>query len=522
MSRIKYPIGIQSFEKLRTDTYIYIDKTATIYDMVASGKYYFLNRPRRFGKSLLISTLEAYFQGKKELFEGLAIAGMEREWRQYPVLHFDFSGMKYDVIEDFKKSIGYKLSTYEKEFNIDTTADIPFADRLVRMVMSLYKQTGMPVVILIDEYDAPMLFHLGDDEKQQAVRQITRSLFSPIKMLDPYLKFVMFTGIIKFSQLSVFSELNNLENISLIPKYDSICGISEEELVTLMREDIEKCAKEWNLTYEGAFAKLKEMFNGYHFSENMTDMYNPFSLLNTFKNQKMQSYWFASGTPTFLIKVLQRFEKTLPELENLKLRSDSFDVPVERIEDPIPVLVQSGYLTIKSYDSARDQYTIGFPNKEVRTGFATSLAKYIAPQYNEERNNLLDAYLDFRDDNDLSAFIEAIKTFFAGYTYELNNRNERHYHALLYTLLVAFGADVRPEVATSKGKADIVLCMPATIYVTEIKLDHSAQEALNQIDRNGYALPYLKDGREVVKLGINFSSETRNISEWKTEVMSYA
>ena len=517
MSIRKYPIGIQSFESLRTNDYIYIDKTDIIYDMVASGKYYFLSRPRRFGKSLLISTLEAYFKGKKELFEGLAISELEKEWKQYPVLHFDFSGMKYDVIEDLKRSIDYKLSTYEQAFNVDTTMDIPFADRLIRLVTSLHKQTGMQVVILIDEYDAPMLFHIGDDKNQQAVRQITRSLFGPIKQLDPHLKFVMFTGITKFSQLSVFSELNNLENISLIPKYDTLCGISEEELTTQMRTDIEECAKSWKLTFDDTLAKLKKMFDGYHFSEGMTDMYNPFSLLNTFKNKKIQSYWFASGTPTFLIKVLQRFDRVMPEVENLELQSSSFDRPVEKIENPLPVLVQSGYLTIKDYDCDTETYTIGFPNEEVRKGFAESLYENYAPTYEFGKIDLRRAYFEFRKSNDLEAFIEAIKTFFAGYTYELNNRNEKHYHALLYTLLVAFGADVRPEVATSKGKADIVLCMQETIYVIEIKLDHSAQEAIDQIDRNGYAIPYLKDGREVVKLGINFASETRNITEWKTE-----
>ena len=516
MEMRKYPVGIQSFEKLREDGYLYVDKTALIYELVKNGTYYFLSRPRRFGKSLLVNTLKSYFEGRRELFSGLAIEQLETEWKQYPVFRFDFSTGKFETRQMLQQAIDYKLSELEQQYGVpheDWTPNI----RMTRLIKAAYEQTGRQVVILVDEYDSAMLQHIDNEELQDGVRMEMRNLFSPIKEADPWLKFVLLTGITKFSQMSIFSELNNLNNISMLSRYDALCGISEEELTTQLRPDIEMLAESYGESYDEMLRELKEMYDGYHFSEHKTDMYNPYSLLNAFNNQKIASYWFGTGTPTFLTKILRKYQLNLDEIDGISCTSFRFDQPVEHISDPIPVLYQSGYLTIKDFNRNRDSYILGFPNREVRRGFANSLLEYSAPNRIAERDWLYNAYQDFKEDDSLPRFIEALKTFFAGFSYQLANDNERHFQALLFTLLTAFGADVQPEVATARGRADIVLKMPNTIYVMELKYDKSAAEALAQINDRGYAEPYLKDGRRIVKVGVNFSSETRNIAEWVSE-----
>ena len=512
----KYPVGIQNFEKIRRENYVYVDKTALLYKMVSTGKYYFLNRPRRFGKSLLVNTLLSYFEGKRELFQGLAIEHMETEWKSYPVFRFDFSAGKFETREMLKQAIDYKLSEMEAIYGIPHDGYTPNI-RMTRLIKTAYKQTGRQVVVLVDEYDAAMLQHIDNDDIQDEMRMEMLNLFSPLKEADPWLRFVLLTGVTKFSQMSIFSSLNNLENISMIPQYDTLCGISEEELTTQLRPDIELLADSYGNSYDDTLKELKEMYDGYHFSEGKTDMYNPYSLLNAFKSQKIASYWFGSGTPTFLIKLLRRFRLDVRELEGIRCMVSTFDIPVDHVHDPVPVLYQSGYLTIKEYLRSRDSYQLGFPNKEVRTSFANSLFDYVAPDNVRERDWLHNAYQDFKDDNDLSAFMEAIKTFLAGVSYQLSNDNERHYQALLYTLLVAFGANVQPEVATAKGRADIVLRMPLATYIFELKYDKTAAEALAQINDRGYAEPYIKEGNRVVKVGINIGSKERNITEWVSE-----
>jgi hypothetical protein len=516
MEMKKYPIGIQSFEKLREDGYLYVDKTALIYQLIRNGNYYFFSRPRRFGKSLLVNTLKAYFEGKRELFEGLAIEQLEKEWNRYPVLHFDFSTGKFETRDLLSKAIDYKLSEFEKEYGLEK-GDYPVNVRMTRLIKTACEKTGRQVVILVDEYDSAMLQHIDNDVEQDGVRMEMRNLFSPIKEADPWLRFVLLTGITKFSQMSIFSELNNLENISMVPFYDTLCGISEEELTTQMRPDIEMLAQRYGESYDEMVQELKQMYDGYHFSEQKTDIYNPFSLLNAFKSQKLSPYWFGTATPTFLTKLIHKFKMDLRDLDGISCMSTRFDQPVEHVADPVPVLYQSGYLTIKDYNRQRDTYVLGFPNLEVRRGFANSLFEYANPGKASERDWLYMSYQDFKEDDDLPAFVEAIKTFYSSVSYQLSNDNERHYQALLYTLLVAFGADVQPEVATAKGRADIVLKMPAAVYVFELKYGKTAAEALAQINDRGYALAYQKDGQRVVKVGINFSPETHNIDEWVSE-----
>ena len=527
----KYPVGIQSFESIRKDGYLYVDKTPLVYKMITEGKNYFLSRPRRFGKSLLISTLQAVFEGHRDLFEAfttddgieqpqLFIAHTDWKWEKHPVLRFDFSAGDLITIDQLDTLIAFTLSSYEKKYGI--TPEVSDANiRMVNLLRTLHEQTGKRVVVLVDEYDNFILHALGDEEKVNLARQRLQNVFGPLKSEDDHLQFVFITGISKFSQMGIFSKLNNLQNISMVAAFDALCGISEEELTTQMRPDLESLGEANGLSYEEQLADLKRMYDGYHFSRKKTDIYNPFSLVNVFKTQELNSYWFASGTSSAVIELLCQMPPiALKDIDGRRCPVTAFDLSFDSYQDPLPALYQSGYLTIKDYQPDRQMYTLGFPNQEVRTGFADCLYQIISNTRpdNKDRNVFLDAYYDFRDSDDLPAFIEAIKTFYASipYQWEKDNKSEHYYHALLYTLLTAFGAEVRAEEPTAKGQSDLVLLMPKGIYVIEIKYDQSAEEALDQIDRKGYAGKYRLDGRPVTNVGISFSSEERNITEWKS------
>ena len=526
----KYPVGIQSFETIRKDGYLYVDKTPLVYKMITEGKPYFLSRPRRFGKSLLISTLQAVFEGRRDLFEAftteqgveqpqLFIATTDWKWEKYPVLRFDFS-KDVSSIEKLEKLISETLSNYENQFDITPDEPDSFL-RMDKIIRIAHQTTGKRVVVLVDEYDKMMLHSIGDHELEDSVRTHFKELFSPLKSLDDHLQFVFITGISKFSQMGVFSTINQLKNISMLPAFDSICGISEEELTTQLHPDIEQLAEKRGETYDETLSELKSMYDGYHFSEGMTDMYNPFSLVNAFDSGLTKKFWFESATPSALIDMLRQMPPfQLSDIDGKRCPDTAFDLPFDSYQNPLPALYQSGYLTIKDFRADRQMYTLGFPNQEVRTGFADCLYQIISNTRpdNKDRNVFLDAYYDFRDSDDLPAFIEAIKTFYASipYQWEKDNKNEHYYHALLYTLLTAFGADVKAEEPSAKGQSDLVLLMPKGIYVIEIKYDQSAEEALDQIDRKGYAGKYLQDGRPVTNVGISFSSEERNITEWKS------
>ena len=367
-----YPIGIQNFGELRNTNCVYIDKTELIYRLTHTNKVYFLSRPRRFGKSLLVSTLEAYFLGKKELFKGLAMESLENEWNTYPVLHVDFSGSKYDSADNLKAAVNKQLLLWEKVYGHEE-GDTTFSLRFESVIRRAYEQTGQQVVVLIDEYDSPMLDSNNDDATQKEIRNIMRDFFSPLKKSDPYLRFVFLTGISKFSQMSIFSELNNLQNISMRDDYSAICGITEQELRTQLQIDIEQMAQANNETYEEACMHLKQQYDGYHFSENSEDIYNPFSLFNAFAQKRYANFWFSTGTPTFLIDILQECDFDIRGLDGTTATAEQFDAPSNRITDPLPVLYQSGYLTIKEYDPDFQVYTLAYPNKEVRKGFIESL-----------------------------------------------------------------------------------------------------------------------------------------------------
>jgi hypothetical protein len=511
----RYPVGIQTFANIREGNYLYVDKTKYIVDFRSKGmKYIFLSRPRRFGKSLFASTLQAYFEGRKSLFEGLAIADYEKKWTCHPVFHFDMSGSKHVNAKELEDYLDYILLPYEKLYGKGEGENTPNT-RLIGLVTRAYKQTGQKAVVIIDEYDAPLLDVVHEKDNLQQLRRIMQNFYSPLKMLDPYLEFTFITGITKFSQLSIFSELNNLDNISMFDQYSAICGISLTELTTVMRPDVEGLGRALGLGYDKCLETLRNYYDGYHFSEHSEDVFNPFSLIKALNAQKIGSYWFGSGTPTFLLKQLEKFHVDLASLERQDVVLSSFDLSPEEMTDALPLLYQSGYLTIKNYDPMFQQYTLGIPNKEVRDGLLNSLV----PRYVNPRRTDNDAFLlgfckaVYR--GDIEDALEHMRTYMATIPYDLENHTEKHFQTIFYLMFSFLNIYIRTEVKSAVGRADAVMHMPDTVYVFELKVDKSADEALKQIDDKGYMLPYRKEGKRLVKIGISFDSKQRTLAEWK-------
>ena len=515
----RYPIGIQTFFKIREENYLYIDKTEYIYQMTHSASgYVFLSRPRRFGKSLLASTLHSYFSGRKELFRGLAMERLETEWTEYPVLHFDMSMAKHVDKERLERLLDFMLSDYERAFGLDAT-DGDANLRLTRLIKRAYEQTGRQVVVLIDEYDAPLLDVVHEKENLDVLRNVMRNFYSPLKACDPYLKFVFLTGITKFSQLSIFSELNNIKNISMDEPYAAICGITEEEMLTQMQEDMDRLAAKLDVTPEEILEKLKENYDGYHFTFPSPDIYNPFSLLNAFADGKFGSYWFGSGTPTYLIKMLEKFGVEPSEIGNNHAEVSAFDAPTETMTDIIPLLYQSGYITIKDYDESIDLYTLDIPNKEVRLGLMKSLLpNYVASKTRETTTMVAYLSRDIRND-DMDSALRRLQTFLSTIPYCDNTRYEGHYQQMFYIIFSLLGSFVDVEVRTPRGRVDVVLRTKTTLYVMELKLDKTAGEAMEQINLKNYPERFALCGLPVVKVAINFDSERCTIGEWKLQTI---
>ena len=511
----RYPIGIQNFEQLRNNNCVYVDKTDLLYKLVHTDQVYFLSRPRRFGKSLLVSTLEAYFQGKKELFKGLAMERLEKEWEIYPVLRIDFSISKYLSAHYLRSAINWFLERWEREYDCCVEdKGTPFSVRLGNVIESAYKKTGKTVVILVDEYDSPMLDTNSDVALQSELRGIMRDFFSPLKGLGQYLRFLFITGISKFSQMSIFSELNNLQNISMRDDFSAICGITEQELLTELKLDIERMAEANNETFEEACTHLKLRYDGYHFSKNCVDIYNPFSLFNAFNAKEYKNFWFSTGTPTFLIDLLRESNFDVRSLDGLTATDEQFDAPTDHIIDPIPVLYQSGYLTIKGYDPIFRLYQLAYPNGEVRYGFTESLLPGYVHRLPRENTFYVVSFIRDLRKGDIESCLECTRSFFASIPNDLENKTEKHYQTIFYLLFRLMGQYVETEVKAAVGRADAVVKMKDAIYVFEFKFDGTPEEALAQIDSKQYAVPYQADGRKVVKVGVNFDSATRTIGEW--------
>ena len=516
----RYPLGLQTFERIIKENYIYIDKTELVYNLTHESTYCFLSRPRRFGKSLLVTTLQAYFEGKKDLFKGLAIDDLETEWIAYPVIHIDLSCSKYYRIENLHSTLNMLIGNYEKAYHLESSSNVSYSDRLKKVIEAAVEQTGRKAVILIDEYDAPMHDSMKDEKLQDEIRDMMRNFYSPLKSEEDNLRFVFMTGISKFSQLSIFSELNNITNISMEDEYSSICGISKEELLEDFHDDIEDLAKARKMTFDETVAQLKFHYDGYHFSGNGADMFNPYSLLHTFRVNKFNSYWYSTGTPTFLIELLQEKNISMLQMEDIWTDSDRFDTPTKKITDPIPVLYQSGYLTIKDYIEIADTYKLGFPNEEVRKGFSNSLFRYYAPDGMDDRDAINKAWIDnfiLSSEDNMEAFLPHLQTFYKKFPYTLINNNERHYQAVLYTILLILGCDVTPEVPTSDGRIDMVLKTKRSIYVLELKYKKNAETAMEQIERKDYLAAFADDKRKKYQVGINFSEDRRSIDDWKVE-----
>ena len=514
MARKLYPIGIQTFERIRKEDKFYIDKTEYVYRMThTDGTYFFLSRPRRFGKSLLVSTFQSYFEGKKELFEGLAIEKLEKEWNEYPVLHFDLSKGKHMEKEQLNRYLLDIIEKQEARFDcMSNKTDVNI--RLDDLINAVYQKTGKQVVVLIDEYDAPLLDVAHEKEKLDELRNTMRNFYSPLKGNESMLRFVFMTGITKFSQLSIFSELNNLDNISMFDQYSAICGISKDELCTQMKPDIEALGEALGMTYEECLAELTRYYDGYHFSEKSEDVFNPFSLVKALNAQKIAPYWFGSGTPTYLIKTLQKYHVSVMDIEKKSCDIDDFDVSPELVTSALPLLYQSGYLTIKKYNPILHRYTLEYPNKEVKTGMLKSLApNYLSP-ISLDNNSLVGDFLEKLYDADVEGAMVRLKAYLASISNRLSNKNERDFQTVFYLIFNLMGAYMRVEENSAIGRADAVVYMPDAVFVFELKYDGSAEEAIRQIDEKGYLIPYSADGKRLFKIGVNFDSNQRTIGNW--------
>ena len=510
----KYPIGIQNYESLRQDGYSYVDKTEYIYRLVSTGRYYFLSRPRRFGKSLLLSTMKAYFEGKKELFEGLAIAELEKEWGEYPVLHLDLNARNYTDVSALHAELNKYLIQWEEKYGLDQR-DLAVEERFYFVIKKACEITGRKVVVLVDEYDKPMLEAIGDPELQDKFRRTLKSFYGNLKTCDEYIKFAFLTGVTKFGKVSVFSDLNHLTDISLDSRYVDICGISEAELRTNFDKGVADLAAINSMTKDECYARLKRDFDGYHFQPDTVGIYNPFSLLSTLASGQFKDYWFETGTPTFLVHQLLKTNFLLEDMTREELTADTLNSIEIMDENPLPLLFQSGYLTIKGYDERFGTYTLGFPNREVEEGFTKFLYPFCVPKTLNKSNFSVVQFVRDIDRGNAKGFMTRLAAMFADGNYQIIGDEEIYFQNTLYTFCKMLGLYVEVERHTSDGRMDILMQTREYIYVMELKVNKTADEVLQQIEDKDYAKPFDTDERKLFKIGINFNTEKRLIDDWK-------
>lgn len=514
----KLPIGIQSFEKLRSEGFLYVDKTALVFQLAQAGVPCFLSRPRRFGKSLLLSTFEAYFRGKKELFKGLAIEQLEEDWYEYPILHLDLNAEKYDSAERLAKMLELQLEAWETQYGVDK-GNMTHSGRFTTIIKKAYEQTGRRVVVLIDEYDKPMLRSFDNPKLQESFRETLTAFYTVLKSADPYLQFVFITGVTKFAQMGIFSTLNQLNDISFDREYNTLCGMTRPEIEAAFAPELQTLATRNGLTHEEALDRLARQYDGYRFTYDdvFMPMFNPFSVLSALAKQSFGNYWFASGTPTFLVEMLKKTDFDLRQMEGIEVSAASLSDDRANVKNPVPMIYQSGYLTIKAYDKRFQIYTLGFPNEEVKYGFLNFAAPFYTPVPETDTAFYIGKFVNELESGNVEAFLNRLRAFFADFPYELNTKTERHYQVVFYLVFKLMGQFVEAEVRSARGRADAVVKTEHYIYVFEFKLDGSAQAALNQINQKGYLLPYTADGRKLVKTGISFDAEERNLGEWMIE-----
>lgn len=533
----RYPVGIQTFSEIVKGGYVYVDKTDLVWNLTRLSKYVFLSRPRRFGKSLLSSTLRSYFEGRKELFEGLKIMQLEQEWETYPVLHLDMSLAKcQENAEQLFETLKWILRPYADVYGRGDDEFSP-GKLLTGIVQRAFEQTSKQVAIIIDEYDAPLLELLHEETMLPQFRRVMQEFYVPLKALDPYIKFCFITGITKFSQLSIFSTINNLKNATMHPDFAAICGITEEEVKTNFADGIARMAEAYECSWDEIFGKIKTMYDGYHFAKVSPDIYNPFSLLNAFMDGELSAGWFASGTPTYLIRQMQKFRTDITQLDSLEEPATSFDVPTEAMTTALPLLYQSGYLTIKGYDRDTETYSLSIPNQEVRRGFTQGLLPtYTGLEIGNVQVGFAAKFWKALRNHDLNLALQEMQAYLAGIPYvegfkkklEEAATKEGFYEYTLYLIFSMLNVYVRTQVKVAGGRIDMVVYMPDTTYILELKVSPSqsdaspqkhntAQEALEQIKQKNYALPYHTDGNRIVMAGISFNADTRTIDDWVIE-----
>lgn len=519
----RYPVGIQTFSEIIKGGYLYVDKTDLVWKLTRFAKYIFLSRPRRFGKSLLTTTLDSYFRGQKELFEGLKIMDFEKEWKAYPVIHVDLSVAKRQPsVEELRNTLMWLLQPLCKKYGSDVMETSP-GKILNGLIRRAYEQTKEQVVVVIDEYDAPLLDILHEKETLDEFRSVIQEFFIQLKANEALIKFCFITGITKFSQLSIFSTINNLTNITMNPEFSAICGITERELVTALKEDIRDLAKSYRYSFDAMHDKLKLYYDGYRFSRDLEEIYNPFSLLKAFQQKELGNYWFDSGTPTFLIHQMQQFRTDIIEMDDMEVPATAFDRPTEAMTDALPLLYQSGYLTIKDYNRESMLYRLSIPNQEVRIGFADGLLPtYIGLESSDVQTGFALKFWRALKQDDVNLALKEMQAYLAGLPYiegfkkkldDVSNK-EGFYEWTFYLIFSMLNVYARTQVKCAGGRIDTVVFMPNTIYVFEFKVDGSAQNAMDQINSRGYTIQYQTDWRKVVKVGVSFSSETKTIENW--------
>ena len=523
----KYPIGIQTFSELIRGGYLYVDKTDLIWQMAHYSKFVFLSRPRRFGKSLLTSTLESYFKGEKELFEGLKMMDMEQEWTAYPVLHIDLSTVKGQASsKELQDRLMLILEDYVRLYGRHELEVTP-GSLLRGLIMRAAENTGKQVVVVIDEYDGPLLDVLHEDEALPEYRRVMQEFYQPLKALEGKIRFCFLTGITRLSQMNIFSTLNNLTNVSLLPKFSAICGITEEELCTVLLPDIERLATHYDCTADEMKQMLKARYDGYHFADKSADIYNPYSLLSAFANEKIANYWFETGTPTFLIQMMKKYKYDITSMDGIESTDYAINRPTEAMSTMVPLLYQSGYLTIKDYDREGEIYTLGIPNQEVRIGYADGLL----PTYSGLEGETVQAGFAVKfwralKAGDIDRAMREMQAYLAGIPYvegfkkklEDAATKEGFYEYTMYLIFSMLNVYARTQVKCAGGRVDMVVWMPDAIYVFELKVGDTAQNALKQIEDKGYAIPYQTDGRRVVKVGVSMNAETRTVENWETNI----
>ena len=519
---MKYPIGIQSFDQIIEEGYVYVDKTDIIHRLVNEGKIYFFSRPRRFGKSLLVSTLKNYFLGRKELFKGLAINSLESEWTVYPVFHLDFNGSNFIEKGVLEKRLHTYVKDWESEYGlVSDTELLDLGGRFMKVLSTAHKLTGQRAVVLIDEYDKPLLDVLDVDKNlEECNRNILKAFYSVFKAADEHLRFVLLTGVTKFSQVSVFSGFNQPKDISLDARYEALCGITQKEIDSCFTDAISEMAGEYNCSFEEMRAQLKRQYDGYHFSKKMTDIYNPFSLLNALDSKSLEDYWFRSGTPTYLIRLLNHFNENVNELTGKYYSPAEFIDYKADVERPLPMIFQSGYLTIKDYDMDFNTFLLDFPNNEVKNGFLTMVASsYLKPE--EETEGWIRSAVVAMRKGDVKTLQTMFTSFLASIPYTIRRKEdererERYFQYTFYLIMRLISVyTVHIEKVQSHGRVDCIIETPGYVYIFEFKLDGSADEALLQIEEKGYAREYESDSRVIYKIGASFSSETGTIEDWK-------